>query len=631
MSVLSEHFRTKRYDFSRIGIQYEHDDENASSSSSSSSSVKRKKPRCPPGSRRDKKTGRCISKTTGEAVEERTPVRKPKSKSRASAAVVEKPVFVPYPLLASTITSSKVIKLLYDGSGMSNKKFCWDLHMMSGRRRRNKYEFSGITQMMYFPTGQILEDEILNLVDNFLMSNGQITMERQTQQGGQPKPYQKDAAERMGIPRWERVDRPNGFADMVSNDLRLWGHPVKCRADGLTDTHVIEVKAPFGSLYKVWKSGEVVHNDTYGVEWVTYNKDAEIFIIPPNYMAQLLIEMNCYNKKKAYFGQLYSYQGWYSIAKYYDTQYQQIQRGGIYPFRKGTIVYTPCLDKSTPILTIINRLIKIVRFDDTISLEVGRAVIFHFLYDYVGCLPPPDGSFTSNNARAKSLKFKPGEASAIEDWIEEHWRPRLDDIFIFMTDQRALELFDFDTLEGTTITFSYYQRQKIREELLFGQRKDIMRGEIKADQNVLWDGALISQPQLSKEDYVKGLKTMMKHILNKVRRMNHKAWRKFKFPLLDFDIWGDFPPLDDTKDELVILEVDLSKPEDYEEAMNRLKNFFIDCEMVTRGLLQCKGREPKRMTGKTGKEKTPLGERDKFIEWLKSVPAREVHKEELRI
>ena len=48
-----------------------------------------------------------------------------------------------------------------------------------------------------------------------------------------------------------------------------------------------------------------------------------------------------------------------------------------------------------------------------------------------------------------------------------------------MTDQRALELFDFDTLEGTTITFSYYQRQKIREELLFGQRKDIMREKKK--------------------------------------------------------------------------------------------------------------------------------------------------------
>ena len=127
---------------------------------------------------------------------------------------------------------------------------------------------------------------------------------------------------------------------MVSNYLRLWGHPVKCRADGLTDTHVIEVKAPFGNLYKVWKSGEVVHSDGSGVQWVTYDKDAEIFTIPPNYMAQLLIEMNCYNKKKAYFGQLYSYQGWYSIAKYFDTQYRQIQRGGIYPFRKGTIVYT---------------------------------------------------------------------------------------------------------------------------------------------------------------------------------------------------------------------------------------------------------------------------------------------------
>ena len=625
MSVVSYLFgRTRRLDFN---MQRDTDDESNGAGSSSTSEPKPRKPRCPAGSRRDKKTGKCISNATGLEVGERTPARAPRRRGVRTPRLAPKPTFVPYPLLSSTITTSKIIKLLYDGAGMSYKKFCWSLQQVAGIRRRNKYEFSGITQMLYFPAGQILEDDILDLVDTYLTAKGDLTMQRQTQQGGEAKPYQRDAAERMGINRWERVDRPNGFQDMVSTDLTVWGHPVKCRADGLTDTHIVEVKAPFGNMYKVWKSGEVIETDSAGVSWVSYDKNAEVFVCPANYMAQMLIEMNCYKKRKAYFGQLYSYQGWYSIAKYFDNQFKQIQRGGTYPFRKGTIIYTPCLNKSTPILTMVKRIIAIVR-SDTRSLEVARAIVFNYLYDFCGCPSPPDGSFTTNNARANYLKFKPGESSEIEDWIEEKWRPMLDDIILFMTDTSALTMYQFTLPDGTVFKFTYHQMYMIRQEWIYGKKTDIMRGEVKADKKVLWDGKSLTTVQMSAEKYIDGLKIMMKGLLNKVRRMNHRAWRRFKFPLMDNDIWGELPQLDDTMDEFVLLEVDLSDDTLYEEAMSRLKGFFTDCEKVTQGLLSCKGGG---MTGRTGADRQPVGKRDLFIEYLKSIPVKQVDRKELRI
>jgi hypothetical protein len=170
----------------------------------------------------------------------------------------------------------------------------------------------------------------------------------------------------------------------------------------------------------------------------------------------------------------------------------------------------------------------------------------------------------------------------------------------------------------------------IRQEWIYGKKKDIMRGEVKADKRVLWDGRTIPETQMTDYDYVDGLKIMMKHLLNKVRRMNHKAWRRFKFPLMDNDYWGELPTLDDTMDEFVLLEVDLSDDERYEEAMSRLKEFFRDCEKVIQGLIPCKGGRD-TMTGKTGKDREPVGKRDLFIEYLKTIPCKQVSREELRI
>lgn len=638
MSVLSLSQRMKRLNFERLYITHLSDDESGQADSSAqsvpSASSPRKRKRCPKGSQRDRKTGKCVSKESGLVIDEDeapTPLRGPRVKND-SKSVAEVPVYVPYPKKASTIPTSKIIKLLYDGSSMTNKVFCWKLQQIAGLRKSDKYEFSGITKLIYFPTGQVLEDTVLDLVDSYLGSENLPLMKRQTQQGGEPKPYEKDAASRMGLDTWQRIDRPNGFKDMVSADLSLWGHPVKCRCDGLTETHVIEVKAPFGNLYKKWGSGETVEMGSDGVNYVTYDKDAEQFTIPSNYMAQILIEMNCYNRRKAYFGQLYSYKGWYSLAQFFDRQYKGILNGAEYPFPTGTIVYRPCLDKTTPILTIVNRLITVLQSDQLSSSE-ARACIFTYLYDYCGVPTPPDGSFSGNNARASSLEFKRGEKAAIEDWIEENWRPKLSMMIKELSNEMSMRQYKFIKPDGTVFQMSPYQVSQIRNEMKYGKNKDMIRGEILANQRVLWDGETNSEPQASTSDYMDGLKSLMKMLMNKVRRMDHKKWRRFKFPLMDDDVWGDLPSLEGAKDEFVLLEVDLSEEGMYLQAMDRLKDFFRNCEKVTQGLIPCKRVKgiKETMTGMNQKEKIPIGKKDVFIDFLKKIPCKQVYRKEILI
>ena len=112
------------------------------------------------------------------------------------------------------------------------------------------------------------------------------------------------------------------------------------------------------------------------MEKIKFDKTNEEFIVPPNYMVQLIIEMSAYNKRKAYFGQLYSFKGWYSIASFFNLQYNQIMRGGRYPFRQGAIVYTPCLERDTAIYTMVKRIIKIVENDGDVEKIAAKNMVF---------------------------------------------------------------------------------------------------------------------------------------------------------------------------------------------------------------------------------------------------------------
>ena len=157
-------------------------DSEASGTTTQSNSPTKKR-RCPKGYRRvPPKTGECQPKGSV------TPERKPHAPE--VVAVMEPPTLNAYHISGATIQASKIIKLLYDGRAFTGKKFCWRLEEV---RRRKPTEFSGITKMFYFPQGNIFEDDALDLIDKFLPSK----MTRQTQQGGDPKPYEKDALMRI--------------------------------------------------------------------------------------------------------------------------------------------------------------------------------------------------------------------------------------------------------------------------------------------------------------------------------------------------------------------------------------------------------------------------------------------------
>ena len=176
------------------------------------------------------------------------------------------------------------------------------------------------------------------------------------------------------------------------------------------------------------------------------------------------------------------------------------------------------------------------------------------------------------------------------------------------------------------LKFSIAQRDLIIRKWTIGEGKDVKRGRIQADGRVLWDGDHAPTEQMTKEAYVEGLKIMMKKIMNKVSRMNPETWRAFKFPLLEHGVWENFPTLDNSMDEFVLLEVDLTAKDDWDRAKAALEEFLRDCERVTQGIIQCKTRKRnvEKMTGKGGRK-------EGTINYLKSILVRQVFRSEVRI
>lgn len=513
---------------------------------------------------------------------------------------------------SGTITSSTITSMIY--KGLSGKEFCWKLDDYYSRK---KPFFPNITRMFFMPGGNILEDTVLDFVDAYLGT----PVQRQYQEGGNPELYEKDAINRMDMTGFEFIVRQNGFTNQESEDLTLWGRKVRCRADGVTPTHVVEVKVPFGSLYKVWGSGTVQFTDESGIKQKRYDERLEEFVVPPHYMCQLLIEMNCFNRRKALFGQYYSFSNWYSLLSMLVKQYKQVQRGA--SFRRGTVLYKPILSLLTPVNTIMKRIIKLITEPaDLPKLKLQnrkRATKrwYQFLVDYCGVLPVPGDVME-------------GKQDEIETWVQRNW-----DIKRIQELTTNANLIDFSVMElnpQSVFRFSPFQRQEILKALKVGMGKDIQRGVVQPNvKTVLWDGDVVAKPMPSPEEYLNGMKQIIKTVIGRCSRKNKEVWDPFERlitnrenPIIDP---GLFPTYDSAPyDEYVLLEVDLSNERVWEEAMARLKQFLKLCEAITQKQLACKG-------GKRGEPKM-MGEnkiRDQFIAYLKSIPVKMLKREKVAI
>ena len=80
----------------------------------------------------------------------------------------------------------------------------------------------------------------------------------------------------------------------------------------------------------IWKIIQKIWNSTVIKEDGTkeYDKSQEIFEIPIHYKLQmLLIQMNCYDKKKGIFGQYYIFENWKSFTDLLKNQCEKLRRG----------------------------------------------------------------------------------------------------------------------------------------------------------------------------------------------------------------------------------------------------------------------------------------------------------------
>ena len=224
-------------------------------------------------------------------------------------------------------------------------------------------------------------------------------------------------------------------------------------------------------------------------------------------------------------------------------------------------------------------------------------------------------------------------ATETDEWIERNWRPLLKNIMKYTTPTNLQQFSIMQLRNGQSSIFRFtpFMIQRIMHELTVGPGDDIQRGVVQPDGTVLWDGEATSIPFQGQEVYLGGIKKMLKTVIQRVSRKKKEIWDAFEHALvrentLNLPAYEEARRKEEAYDEFILLEVDLSNDNDWEEAMGRLKGFLKDCESITQGILNCKGgkrNEPKMM----GKE----GVRDIFIDYLKSIPVIQLDRRKVQI
>ena len=575
-----------------------------------------------------------------------------------------------FPPTTQTISSSAVSSLIY--KLLTQERFCWKLR---DYYNKNKPLFPLRTKILFMPGGNVFEDFVLSEMQKALTEEKVITnvIQRQYNRDEIPRIYEKDLLSRLNRQNYTYETR-DGFTNQISDDLKLFGRRLVCRTDGLLPDYVIEAKVPFGKLYKKFGSGTIVKED--GTK--EYDKTKEIFEIPVHYKLQMLIQMNCYKKKKGLFGQYYIFENWKSFTDLLKRQYEKLQRGAA--LMTGEVIYKPSLDKTTPIFTILERMAKIIQLHVPALGDAEKALL----------------SSKEKTARAKRQKeLKEDALEKVWSYISEHCDYRIQKPSV-MTDkelkvklielqeQKALEnteavrqrisILDIQMLESyssrlktateeifrknpqwldnmiknttfanlTSLTTSIAQKTKLLDLMDYGLRQDMRRGVVTFNGKILWDGDSQESPMPDKDILVSWIKDMFRVVLPRVSRKDPVKWKAFEDEVskndnLDFSLYPTMNSYGQFKgygeyNELVVLEMDMTK--EYGRAMSALKEFLGHCDRTIKYRIPCKTLKTKHPLTKEKIDEKMAGKRsyrEKFMEYLKLIPVKLVARREVQI
>ena len=595
-----------------------------------------------------------------------TPLRPPRSSSM-------------FPLTTQTVSSSAVSSLIY--KALTSEQFCWKLR---DYYNKNKPIFPKKTKILFMPGGNVFEDYVLTTMQR-LINKGSV--QRQFNRDEIPRVYEKDLLSRLGRQNYVNESR-DGFSNQISEDLTLFGRRIICRTDGLLPDYILEAKVPFGKLYKEHGSGTIIKED--GSK--EYDKTKEIFEIPIHYKLQMLIQMNCYKRKKGYFGQYYIFKNWKSFTDLLKTQYLKLDRGAT--LMAGEVIYKSSLDKTQPIWTIIERIVKIVEKKVPVLGDAekalltskektaranqqkeykkdGRDKVWEFIRsecDYRIQRPTVSSDKEiKDRLDAYQARKELENTEAIREQIailkiqllksySSREKTAVEEVFR-RNPQWLDNIIKNTTFENlTTLTTSTQEKKQILYSLEYGNKNDMRRGVVTFNGKIMWDGDDKESPFDVAKPEVKGMmklwiKDLFRIVLPRVSRKDPTKWKAFEDEVrlnnnLDLSLYPDMNSFMPNMrgygeyNEIVILEMDMT--ETYDKAMEELKAFLKQCDRTVKYRIPCKTlrkKDPiskeaiteKMTSGKMGGINEKIGYRERFMTYLKGIPVKVVAREEERI
>jgi hypothetical protein len=206
---------------------------------------------------------------------------------------------------------------------MVNNELMWDFLT----KKRISFPFK--TDILYFAHGNIFEPEAMHYFLTMCPSLKGYTPQKVVEHAYNE--YEKNYA--TYLQRASFVHEPQEGVD-TAKYYGIQNIILSSRPDGLTDTHVIELKCPFGSMYQ--------KNET--------------FVIPTKYKLQLVVEMLCHKRKSAYFLQYYEPKGWTMFIRELVVQYKTLRNTG--DLKPQCVVYKPWRSTREHVLNIIKQVKK---------------------------------------------------------------------------------------------------------------------------------------------------------------------------------------------------------------------------------------------------------------------------------
>ena len=313
---------------------------------------------------------------------------------------------------------------------------------------------------------------------------------------------------------------------------------ISSRPDGYYgDEHVIEIKCPWGNLYKA-KNSPVGDGD-----------GEEIFTIPTHYRLQMFLEMLVHGRRKGLFFQYYDPSGWQNFVRHLCNQVNNIME-----LKKDDRVYKPWVDVDTNMTTVMSRVVNKLK-----TLNPENEDKWWRYCKIVASLPKPKSNRTDDK-----LAYDEAYVKRAYYLMQVTTREKLDDWFNEVEIKIIMQTLSFGSSFKVGSVVEHDEDQE-RVHIVWDSVKD---NNLK----VYLDGFY---EWVDYDQFRVGYLHILRSLTTSIRRKNPADWRAWEFDLKDGAISPE-PPNPYSYPEAVLMELDLSEDEVWSSIIIALRSFLLD-------------------------------------------------------